>query len=229
MLKIFFIFIFLFTPTLSFSEAIGRVGNGGNVIVCLTFPVNSCFGRPGYNSAGAFYDTYEADVRYKLKPLSLREDAVPPTSNIDYAIKLLSALKQHNARLAEQLSGYVNTFAAEANFISDMQLLPIPDTGISFIPHGSELRQLVVQREPVSPLDRRYVISKDLWDLLSTADQAHAILHEIFYRHALEIRQNTQSSEYIRHFNALIMSGEIKKMSREEYNELECSAFGTLC
>lgn len=226
MLKTFFIFVFLF-PALSFSDDIGRVGNGGNIIVCNTLS-SSCFGRPGYLPA-TFYDTYESDVRYKLTPLSLRKDAVEPTSNTGYALKLLSALSAFNSDLAMQLSIYVNRFEAEANYVSGMQLLPIPDTGISFIPHGSELHQLVVQREPISPTDSRYVISKDLWIKMSKADQAHAILHEIFYRHALESQNDTQSSEYIRYFNALIMSGEIKKLSLGEYNQLECSVFGTSC
>lgn len=205
------------------SQAIGRVGNGGNIIVCLKPGSAQCYGRDLHE--GAFYDTYEADIRYKIKPLSMYGNVVDPTSAADYALKLLQPVGGYDKEMAKTLSSYVKSFFGEANFVPGIQLLPIPDTGISFIPYHSELRQLVVQREPIAAHDKRYVVSKDLWDLMSNADQAHAILHEVFYRYALEQKHEVESSEYIRYFNALVISGEVSKLSQTEFQNLAWSIF----
>ena len=223
MFKTTFIAVFSFFVSLQ-AMAIGRVGNGGNIIVCLKPGISLCYGRFGYT--GAFYDTYEAEVRYKIKPLSMVEGAQDPVSAKEYALKLIQPLYNYDQDLANNLAHYISTFEADANFVAGMQLMPIPDTGISFIPYNSELRQLVVQREPISPLDRRYVISADLWALMTKADQAHAMLHEVIYRHALESSPSVSSSEYVRYFNALLISGEIQKMSQKEFDDVKWSIFG---
>lgn len=204
-------------------HAIGRVGNGGNIIVCLKPGSGVCYGRDQYE--GAFYDTYEADVRYKMQPLSMHPAAIAPKMAMDYALKLIEAIKKYDLEMYGRLSFFLNNFYNEANFVEGMQLLPIPDTGISFIPHHSELRQLVVQREPIAPQDKRYVISLDLWNMMSKADQAHAMLHEVFYRYALEQKRNVESSEYIRYFNALVISGEVSKLSQSEFQNLVWTIF----
>ena len=223
MLKKLISFIFPVLVSLQL-HAIGRVGNGGNIVVCLKPGSGECYGRGFYE--GAFYDTFEADVRYKIKPLSMYADAADPASAADYALKLLQPILKYDTEMAKVLSSYVKSFYAEANFVAGIQLMPIPDTGISFIPYHSELRQLVVQREPIAAADKRYVISKDLWSLMSNADQAHAILHEVFYRYALEQKHEVESSEYIRYFNALVISGEVSKLSQTEFQNLAWTIFG---
>lgn len=205
------------------SQAIGRVGNGGNIIVCLKPGSDQCYGRDLHE--GAFYDTYEADIRYKMQPLSMHPAAAAPKVAMDYALKLVEAIKKYDQDMYGRLSFFLHNFYNEANFVEGMQLLPIPDTGISFIPYHSELRQLVVQREPIAPQDKRYVISLDLWEMMSKADQAHAMLHEVFYRYALEQKRDVESSEYIRYFNALVISGEVSKLSAAEFQNLAWAIF----
>lgn len=204
-------------------HAIGRVGNGGNIIVCLKPGSSECYGRDLHE--GAFYDTYEADVRYKIKPLSMYPAATAPKVALEYALKLITPIQKYDQELYARLSFFLRDFYNEANFVEGMQLMPIPDTGISFIPYQSELRQLVVQREPIAPQDKRYVISLDLWEMMSKADQAHAILHEVFYRYALEQKHEVESSEYIRYFNALVISGEVSKLSQDEFQKLVWTIF----
>lgn len=226
-------FSFIFALVVSFampllislqSQAIGRVGNGGNIIVCIDPLSNECYGSGKH--VGTFYDTYEADVRYKIKPLSMHSAALEPKVAMEYAFKLIELIGKYDREMHVDLSRYLHLFYDEANFIEGMQLLPIPDTGISFIPYDSELRQLVVQREPIAPQDKRYVISLDLWEMMSKADQAHAILHEVLYRYALEQKHEVESSEYVRYFNALVISGEISKLTQQQFNDLKWNVFG---
>lgn len=218
---IFTVFVSVLAPLQS--QAIGRVGNGGNVIVCLKPGSGECYGRDKHEAA--FYDTFEAEIRYKIKPLSMYYYVVDPSSAADYAARLLQPIFKYDKEMANVLNSYIASFYADANFVAGIQLMPIPDTGISFIPYHSELRQLVVQREPISALDKRYVISKDLWDLMSNADQAHAMLHEVMYRYALEQKHEVESSEYIRYFNALVISGEVSKLTQKEFEDLAWSIF----
>lgn len=205
------------------SQAIGRVGNGGNIIVCISPLSNECYGDGRY--AGIFYDSYEADVRYKLKPLSIYPVIFEPEVALDYAVHLMTTIKPYDQEMYDNLYRYLQSFYSEANFIEAMKLLPIPDTGISFIPYDSELRQLVVQREPIAPQDKRYVISLDLWQMMGKADQAHAILHEVLYRYALDRNATVDSSEYIRYFNAILISGELSKMTQQQFTELKWIIF----
>lgn len=205
------------------SQAIGRVGNGGNIIVCLKPASGECYGRD--LQEGAFYDTYEADIRYKIKPLSMYPAAAAPKVAMEYALKLIEPILKYDKEMYARISFFLRDFYNEANFVEGMQLMPIPDTGISFIPYHSELRQLVVQREPIAPQDKRYVISLDLWEMMSKADQAHAMLHEVFYKYALEQKHEVESSEYIRYFNALVISGEVSKLSQIEFQKLVWTIF----
>lgn len=222
MFKKLFILVLLFSLDLA---AIGRVGNGGNIIVCLKPESGQCYGRQGYT--GTFYDTYEADIRYQMKPLSMADNFVEPASAVDYAIQLLDSVKKHDFELATELIGFVEKFESEANYVSGIVLLPVPDTGISFIPYSSELKQLVIQTEPLTAKDKRYLISADLWLSMTTADQAHAILHEVLYRFVLHATPDIKTSDNVRYFNAYVISGEFNRMTKNEYNQVKYFVLST--
>ena len=67
-------------------------------------------------------------------------------------------------------------------------LVDIPDSGHIATPHGCEIVQIAVQKEPEFPDEKTFTISKDLWDhqALDERSKAGLILHEVIYQKALK-------------------------------------------
>lgn len=190
-------------------------GNGGDVIICQ---------KDGYS----MYDVYEAESRYGLTPrypsVTLVEEGDPVEEKwamtTEIAQKLIDRLKNVDRPRWEKYSSWLQTFRAEARFVSNAELFDVPDTGIGFIPPGCELKQLVIQRDPKFPHDRRYIIAMDHWFWLEPQDAAAGVIHELLYREVAAQRPEVRTSEALRYFNALILADEIGKLTPTEYREL---------
>lgn len=61
----------------------------------------------------------------------------------------------------------------------------IQDSLVRVFPRGCKIEQIAIQKEPAFPEDKRFTVSKDLWDLLDEDNKAGLVLHEIIYREAL--------------------------------------------
>lgn len=195
-------------------------GNGGDVIACQ---------KDGYT----MYDAYEAEKRYGLMPQFI---LVSPAGEgdtaeekwemtVEIAQNLIDRLMKVDRSRWEKYSKWLQTFKEEARFVVNAELFDIPDTGIGFIPPGCELKQLVIQREPKFPHDRRYIIAMDHWLWLEPQDAAAAVIHELLYREVAALRPEVRTSEALRYFNALILSNEIAKLTPSEYLELTRRVF----
>lgn len=195
-------------------------GNGGDVIVCQ---------KDGHT----MYDAYEAQERYGLTP---RYPSVTPAPEGDpveekwamtaeIAQKLIDRLMNVDRLRWEKYSAWLQTFRAEARFVSNAELFDVPDTGIGFIPPGCELKQLVIQRDPKFPHDRRYIIAMDHWLWLEPQDAAAGVIHELLYREVATLRPEVRTSEALRYFNALILADEIAKLTPAEYRDLTDRVF----
>jgi len=148
-----------------------QVGNGGDVIVCP---------RADGSSSVELYDFYEGEQRHGFK---IKFDGGQGT--LDEKLELvLSKIGRLNRVRAELYRGWAKTFQQEAEFISNVRLIDIPDTGDGYIPVGCELRQVAVQREPHFPGDKRYTIDLDLFDKMEVDQQVGLLLHEFLYREA---------------------------------------------
>lgn len=203
-------------------------GNGGFVLVCDDLDDNSCI--------STFFDVYEAEQRYSLTPkfdhqIDLRNctaQSYPENECFDMAISvalfILQRLKAQDPVLFSILKQHLENFKHEAKFLKDIVILPTEDMGIGFLPPDKELAQLVVQHTPIADEDPRYIISRDLWIYMEPNQQASAILHEIIYRQAL-VRQTLESSQMVRYFNALLLSGKIETLSKEKYKLIRMKTF----
>lgn len=186
-------------------------GNGGNSVICE---------RPERNK---FYDAYEAEYRYQLKPIFPIPDQSCTTTfdclekSISVARLLLQRIPKEPSELKNYLLERIEHFSSEVNILDDIILMTISDTGYGFIPRGCQLHQTVIQRPPIFPTDKRYIISNDFWKLLPPNQQAVGIIHELLYSYLLTFTANPTSSERIRYLNTLIISGEIERMSQEDY------------
>ena len=178
-----------------------------------------------------FYDSYEAEHRYNLKPVYPENrdfcdtDSQCLATSMRIARRFLQRLPV-DSHLRQYALARLANFTIEINIKEDIEILPVNDVGIGFIPKGCKLRQTIVQRQPKFPEDMRYIISKDYWDLLSIQQKGVAIAHEILYGYYAEIKVEPVSSENIRYLNALIISGKIESYSPAKYKKVIEQVYG---
>ncbi|WPU63717.1 hypothetical protein [Peredibacter starrii] len=185
-------------------------GNSGFTIICE---------NPEENK---FYDAYEAEHRYYLTPVypkfkgdSCLTDGQCLDSAIIIAREFLERLPE--GELKEHALLRLKDFVLEVNIKNNIEILPVNDIGIGFIPRKCTLRQTIVQRVPIFVEDFRYIIANDYWKLLSTRQKAVGIVHEILYGYYAVLKIQPESSEKVRYLNALVISGKIKNFTEQRY------------
>jgi len=178
-----------------------RIGNGGDALACINVPE-----RPLME----MLDTYMSRELLSLTPGL----ADAPTNYQDIVTGLLDRLQVMNPTRAEKYRNWYTTFHDEAEFLPNIILIDIPDTGAQVIPNGCDLRQIAVQRtvDEMFPGDKRYTISQDLWAQMSEFNKAVLVVHELAYRERLEGEWRTDS-RYVRYLTAHIIAEEVLETS----------------
>ncbi|WP_413290663.1 hypothetical protein [Bdellovibrio sp. HCB337] len=215
-MKAFLAILFLASGSFSWADST-EFGNGGSAVVC-TLPIR-------------MYDAVEAKARYGMEPV------LPKGPSADYCQKqndnctlvaktIVSRLKKMDPQLETILQSLVNNFWSEA-MLTYYDLLPVHDTGVGFIERGCELKQLAIQHRPLFEEDRRYFIDRKIWDHMFDDQRAVLIVHEVLYNYALQLLPETNSSEKIRYFNALLLSNKISVLAPEKYQVIKAKVFPT--
>jgi hypothetical protein len=201
-------FIAGLTLTLSIQVfAAKEVGNGGNAILC---PPNS-----GYPPA-RLYDHYEAEVK-QSRVLDLGSPMLTVDQKLDLVFKRIDRLNPQRARLYR---GWYADFWKDASLIGGIDLIPVPDTGVGYIPSGCELKQAALQQDPELPGDKRYTISRDIWTAMDADSQAGLILHELIYREATHQTVPHTNSMMVRYLNGYYSTVEINSATLKAYIQL---------
>jgi hypothetical protein len=194
---------FLFLSSKSFG---GReVGNGGLIVSCLD--VN------GRTVSTELLDFYES--RFILR-IPMRDDlrAVDTETLITKVIRELFRLDPERAL---RLSKWRTSFFSEAAFLDDVNLTSTDDFDAVALPIGCSLKQAAIQKEPLFPEEKRYYLSKLLWDTLSAQDRAGLVLHELAYREAIGAGQT--DSRRTRLFIAFLTSRLIQEGGQADYDD----------
>jgi hypothetical protein len=156
-------------------------GNGGDVVVCKD--------DTGAITSIELLDFYEGRHRYNLT--TQLNEGTTYQEKLQILMQRIAKVDRH---FATSLSAVINTFEANTLFWPGIQLVDIPDSGHIATPHGCEIVQIAVQKEPEFPDEKTFTISKDLWDhpTLDERSKAGLILHEVIYQRALN-RGHTDS------------------------------------
>lgn len=176
---------------ISGSGGISIIGNGGDVVTC----TNST----GSTSA-EILDLYEAKVLLGLSP-SFGSDKI---SIEEQANNIVARVERVSPEMKTIFTAWIQTFFQETLFLSGVNLVDIPDSDHIVLPKDCKIQQIANQRIPNTPTEKRYVISKDLWDLLDQNNKTALVLHEIFYRYFIQMSH--ENSVGARLFNAYIIS-----------------------
>lgn len=184
-------------------------GNGGYALHCKDTAGNESYELLDYHEA-------------KSQTPALIPDLGTGTTAADKVQTVLSRIENFDAKRADVYRDRLDKFF-EVDPLVAGPLGDTSDSGVSSIPPGCELKQLAVQRRPMFPGDRRYLIDRDIWFKLTVEAQAGLILHEIFYRDALDAGQT--HSERARHFNGVVSAPSFEKYSTADYQKLVAWAF----
>lgn len=186
-----------------------EVGNGGDALVCL---------KPsGKIESVTMYDHYEAAAKYKLTI-----DLDPKLRTRDEKVALvLDRIARLNPSRAKLYREWFRSFFLEAEFLKDVHLVDIPDTGDGFYPQNCHLEQLAVQRVPKFPGEMRYTVDRNLWDRMSPESQAGLVVHELMLREATTVVRGAQTnSRNARYFNSIASTHALDGMGTKAYHDL---------
>lgn len=184
-------------------EALGNsVGNGGDALVCHA------------PESVQFFDVYEAATLRGVS-VSFGDSGGSVQDKVSFAIERLRAVDPSRAA---QYADDADKFWGDVVFLHGTSLPGIADTGNVYVPNTCTVAQIVIQKKPDLPGDKRYVIDGDLWDRLSAEDQAALVLHEVIYKDA--IAHGQRDSRRVRYFNSVVFSTQLAGMSAGDYSVL---------
>lgn len=187
-------------------------GNGGNGVVC-RHPSQAI----RYSELLDFWEARELrQIHRKL------EGARAPWQKS--TALALGRLERLDPKRAAQYRHWVDEFFADAIVQPGVILVLIEDSFHLSFPKDCKVEQAAIQRAPVFPEDRRYLVSGDLWDSFDEENRAGLILHEVILREAVSFGQ--QDSRATRYFNSLITSDVFDSLTSDDYRRrLELMGF----
>ncbi|MFG1484598.1 hypothetical protein ABMA77_00930 [Halobacteriovorax sp. RZ-1] len=201
--KVLLLFLFIITSRAVYAGH--ETGNGGDGVLCT---------KADGKTYVQFYDLYEAKAVY-----GLNIDLGAETLNVERKVELaINRLEDINPSRKKLYRNWFNSFYSETEFTLD-NLIDVPDTIDGRIPASCSLEQVIVQRTPRFPGQKRYTIDKKLWDLMDNTSKASAILHELILREAVNISGHTNSIS-ARYLNARLSTNSFSSQSLRDYVEL---------
>jgi hypothetical protein len=190
----------------------GQDGNGGNMVICLN--------PNGTLKSKELLDFYESRVLRGITP-SLGDGSMHYIDKIELVFKRIQHLspRRFKSYLAEARS-----FESQSVFLPATDLMTVPDSRHPSVPKGCAVIQTVIQKTPVFPQDKRYVINKDIWDLLDHNDKAGLVLHEVILREAVAVarmwEQELNDSTKVRYINSMISSEKLADKTPQYFADL---------
>lgn len=199
-----FLLFLLFFPLSGLSNA-KVAGNGGDVVVCRN--------GSGAISSVEMFDYFEARVLRGIQ-IELPDGSTPE----QIAAMALAGLWERDPVRAQRYLNFIGSFDVNKTTVNEM-LTDVPDSNHLVVPNKEcRIEQLVIRQEVRFPEDRLFLVSGPLWDYMSDAQRAGAILHEAFYEEALE--NGAEYSSTARYFHSKLVSKSFYQMSDREYLDM---------
>jgi len=212
MIKIILAGLTLMLSVTSYGQGRVLVGNGGDVVVCRDSADNSI-------TSVELLDFYEINA---VNGFSIQ---MPPDLNQNDALTLLlTRLQKYDTHPSEVLQELADQFLSEAKFINDVELVDIQDSDHIFFPRGCAVEQIVVQKTPEFPGEKRYYINQQLWAVLNNSNKAGLIVHEVLFRLALR-NKKTINSKPTRFLTGVLGANRLDTLSFPEYYRFMSSKF----
>ncbi|NOT80818.1 MAG: hypothetical protein HOP07_17670 [Bacteriovoracaceae bacterium] len=190
-MKILLIFLLSMAPL--FSHAGFTKGNGGNILVCR-------------NSQNVVLDYFEMK---ELFGFSYNEELKNLDQRKEFFKVIQDKINSIDADLANEFQLVNHNLESNSIFIDVTNMGKIDDVFDIFLPIDCELTQAIIQR------NNRLIISKPLFESISTSQQNILILHEVLYSLLLK-RQKLNDSRPVRALVSFLISQNQTSMTNQE-------------
>ena len=144
------------------------------------------------------------------------EDALDPVEKAKIAFE---RLRTYDAKRADFYIQRATEFMARTNFINAV-IPDIPDQGGVLLPENCSIVQIARHDVPQFPLDKEFIIRRDLWQdsHFDSTQKAGLIIHEIIYADA--VTRGHINSINARYFSQYLASASFLNLSPDEYQTL---------
>ena len=177
-------------------------GNGGDVLNC-----------PNETTLLDFYEGTLGDNPIKI---DLGPESLSLEEKVDFYI---NKLKRVSPVRAKRYKAEADTFISDTFFVSGAELTDIPDSHHLLKPKGCDFLQIAIRPPKAARLNgKQYIVSQDLWDLLSKDHKVGLIFHEIIYKEAVVFGH--KNSIETRKLNRLIASKAFASVTKKELDDL---------
>lgn len=208
------LFLFLFFTPFSYLLAQGHVvRNGGDAVVCYADNTHSKI------VSIDLFDHWE--LSHILPPNTHLNLGPEDYSVIDKINIALTQIERFDFQLAQMIRNPALSIAQNIEYyLADTeQIIEVDDENPQVVPENNCLmQQFAIQIKNTSPGDRRFLVSRFLYNhpLTTNTTRAGLILHEAIYRYA--VSKGHTDSQRTRTLNYLFSSTDMKKMSLSDYH-----------
>ncbi|MGE3975815.1 MAG: hypothetical protein AB7F59_14925 [Bdellovibrionales bacterium] len=145
-------------------------------------------------------------------------------SYIERAKFALARLRTIDLSAYNQYIQWVNQFTNDMQLADRSIIKEIDDSTELIIPTGNCTKayktQFAVQLKNPKDFEKRYVIDEALWSLADETQKAGLLLHEIFYREAINSSPVPKNSDGVRYFNTVVSSKKANELTFVSYGKL---------
>lgn len=184
------------------------IGNGGMVVVCAKGT-----GEPEVR----LLDVYETEDTYNAPQLPpLRLSNPEGGSYREKFLNLVERIKTRFPDLTRQILVEFENFEKYTAF----KRKKLPDTADDFhsdLPIGCELKQLVVQREPMFQRRPWFTVAVEYWDRMDDFNKAATVLHETLLR--IGVQNGVEHSIGVRYLVGLLLADDLQSISDQDWIE----------
>lgn len=185
-----------------------EVGNGGYVVKC------DVAGKIEYK----LLDYYEAEKPRPGLKIDLGGTELDEFKKVEL---VLSRIKRLSPKRTEIFEGWLRNWSSDSSLESNIKFIGGEDTGVGTIPSSCELEKVIQQTEISLPGDVRYVIKKEIWDVLPSDVRAGLILHEFWLRVSVDQPSPHGNTRFVRYMNSVVSSTSFLNLSHQGFVNLQ--------
>jgi len=181
-----------------------KVGNGGKVVACPDRPLE-------------VLDYHRSSREFGLVPVT----GAPGSNEFQQAEALVSRIVKMNPTRAAMYVDTIRSFLADAIFLPNAEFPTSNDTSEVAYCRNGRILQVITQRKPMTSLEKRFTVNRDLWRRLSIFQRAVLLVHEAALKEALDY--NYITADGAARMNSLILARDLPHFTRAQVDEIMVS------
>ena len=189
----------------SMNAQAGREAGGSKAIVCPDAP-------PGKQARLLDFYRGETEWGFQLAPVEGKDEA-------EQLVQLAERLKKFDSvrhfGIKQQAANGAARFREQMRFVENANFTLLNDSSEIGVPVGCHLELLINQKVNLRPDDKKYRVNAKVWAMLPAFDRAGAMVHELYYKEALDA--GTDTADNAAYLTAILASAQFAQLSYWDY------------